>query len=43
MFLGGLAAQYYEQRAPFLVVAAAGLIGLALSMGVVEKRRNYLK
>ncbi len=38
MFLGGLAAQYYGQKAPFLVAAIGAVVGLFLSSGIVEKK-----
>lgn len=38
MLLGGTAAQFFGEKSPFLLATAAGLIGILLSLGVVEKR-----
>jgi MFS family permease len=38
IFFGGLAAQSFGQRAPFLLAVFGGAAGLALSLGVVESK-----
>ncbi|ACL70256.1 MFS transporter [Halothermothrix orenii] len=43
MLIGGQAAQYYGQKAPFLVAVVGGIIGLVLSTGVVEKKNDHHK
>ncbi|WHH57560.1 MFS transporter [Petroclostridium sp. X23] len=38
IFLGGLAAQYFNQQAPFLVASVGGILALILSFGIYENK-----
>lgn len=43
MLLGGIAAQYLSQQAPFYIAAAGGVIGITAAAGVVEKQNTLRK
>ena len=38
MLLGGIVAQYFGKGVPFLLAVTVGIIGIGLSLGVVEKK-----